>query len=436
MKIKQLFLICTMCALSILALPVRAVLNIEITQGVVGAVPVAIVPFAWQGGATQTAPLDVAAVVRADLVRSGRFESFPPKDMLASPHVDASINFGNWRIFQIENLVVGSMRAIGGNRYNIRFRIYDVFQGKQMDGYSLTVNGDNLRRAAHQVSDIIYEKLTGQRGAFNTSVAYVTAQGLGRSRQYALWVADADGENPQPMMRSSEPILSPAWSPDGRRIAYASLEDSGHQVVYVQDVASGQRQKVSFFAGLNGAPAWSPDGNSLAVSLSKDGNAEIYVIDLIGKNFRRLTRHWAIDTEPVWMPDGKSIIFTSDRGGQAQLYRIKLGKTRAERITFEGKYNSRAAVSPDGKTLAMIHMNNGKYRVAAMDLATGSLRVLTNGVLDESPSFAPNGSMIIYATNLGEKGVLAAVSVDGGVHQRLSVQEADVREPAWSPFAN
>lgn len=436
MPIKQIALFLVVSAVGMFTMPAHAVLNIEITQGVAGAVPVAIAPFAWEGDKTQSAPLDIAAIVRADLVRSGRFESLPPKDMLARPHVDSQINYANWRIFQTENLVVGSINSIGEDRYDIRFRLYDVFKGKQMDGFSLFATGENLRRAAHQVSDLIYEKLTGQRGAFSTSVAYVTAQGVGRERQYALWVSDADGENPQPMIRSNEPILSPAWSPDGTHIAYSSLEDSGHQVVFIQEVGSGQREKVSYSAGLNGAPSWSPDGQSLALSLSKDGNAEIYVIDLRGKNFRRITRHWAIDTEPVWMPDGKAIIFTSDRGGRPQLYRIQLGEQSAERLTFEGKYNSRATVSADGKLLGMIHADNGKYRVAVQDLETGNLKVLTKGALDESPSFAPNGSMIIYATSSEGKGVLAAVSVDGGVHQRLSVQEADVREPAWSPFSN
>jgi TolB protein len=448
MNIKQIFLSLIAACVLLPAGAVWAVLNIEITQGVEGAAPIAVVPFAWQApephsqqpaavAPPQEPPLDVTAVIRADLARSGRFAPLKPRDMLARPHADSKINFGNWRILQSENLVVGTVQYLGADRYKIRFRLFDVFKGRQLEGYSLTANGSNLRRAAHQVSDIIYEKLTGEQGAFTTSVAYVTTEGLGDARRYTLWVADADGYNGQSMMRSPEPILSPSWSPDGRQLAYASLEERGHQVVFVQDVASGQREKAAAYQGINGAPAWSPDGRSLAVSLSKDGNAEIYVIDLAGKKkARRLTRHWAIDTEPVWTPDGKFIVFTSDRGGRPQIYRVPVVGGRPRRLTFEGSYNARATISPDGRYLAMIHRDNGNFRVAVMEMETGDLRILSDGTLDESPSFAPNGSMIIYATNSGTKGVLAAVSVDGRVRQRLSVQEGDVREPAWSPFNN
>ena len=432
-KPKNALLSAAVLLLSLLAGAAHAALYIEITKGVEVAVPVAIVPFKWTGPEPRP-PQDIAAIVRSNLARSGRFKPLPEKDMLARPDSESDINFKNWRLIDSDYLVVGNIDYLGGDRYKIRFRIYDVFKGKQLDGYMLSVSGTRLRRAAHHVSDIIYEVLTGEPGAFNTEVAYVTASGAGKDRRYTLWVADSDGHNAQALMNSREPILSPAWSPDGKRLAYSSLEDNGHQVVFIQEVASGRRQLVASHLGLNGAPAWSPDGKRLALSMSKDGNPEIYVIDLASKKTRRLTRHWAIDTEPAWMPDGKSIIFTSDRGGRPQLYRVPAMGGKARRLTYEGSYNARAAVSPDGKKVAMIHRTNGKFRVAVLDLETGYLRVLTEGSLDESPSFAPNGSMILYATSSGTRGVLAAVSVDGRVRQRLTVQEGDVREPAWSPF--
>lgn len=437
MNVKNFLLLAVSLGVSLLANPARAVLNIEITQGIEGAVPVAVVPFAWEvtgPGAPPRPAEDIAAIVAADLARTGRFETLPPKDMLARPHADSEINFGNWRMLGSEYLVVGTVTYQGADRYKIRFRLFDVFKGQELFGYSQSTSGNDLRRAAHLIGDMVYEKLTGEPGAFNTRVAYVTAQGPQKARRYSLWVADADGHNAQAMVNSPEPILSPSWSPDGTRLAYSSLEDSGHQVIFVQEVASGRREKVSSHKGLNGAPAWSPDGRSLALSLSKDGNAEIYVLDLPGKKERRLTQHWAIDTEPAWTPDGQSIIFTSDRGGQPQLYQVATVGGSAKRLTYEGAYNARASVSPNGKQVAMIHRNDGNYRVAVLDLESGNLRVLTDGRLDESPSFAPNGSMIIYATNSGQRGVLAAVSVDGRVRQRFSEQEGDVREPAWSPF--
>ena len=427
-----------------------AVLNIEITQGVEGAVPVAVVPFGWQVprqnpqmpkslAPPAKPPVDVAAIVAADLARSGRFDPLPVKDMLARPSANTRINFTNWRIFQTENLIVGTLQYLGADRYKINFRVYDVFKGKELLGFSQPAASSNLRRAAHKVSDIIYEKLTGEPGAFATNVAYITASGKGKVKRYTLWVSDADGFNPLSIVTSKDEILSPAWSPDGKWLAYASAEydrdvKRRKWSVYIQEVATGRREKAMRFRGRISAPAWSPDGKSLAVSMNKDGNSEIYVIDLKRKKARRLTNHWAIDTEPVWTPDGRSVIFTSDRGGRPQIYKISAHGGRAERLTFEGKYNARASISYDGKKMALIHQVGGDFRVAVMDLETGNLRVLTDGELDESPSFAPNGSMIIYATNSGLRGVLAAVSVDGRVHQRLSDQSGDVREPAWSPL--
>ncbi len=428
----------------------HAVLNIEITQGIEGAVPVAVVPFGWQAPPShpqapaslappKQAPIDVGAVISADLASTGRFDPLARKDMLSKPNDKSKINFTNWRIFQTENLVVGTVQYLGADRYKIRFRLFDVFKGKELLAFSLPASGNNLRRAAHQVSDVIYKKLTGEPGAFTTNVAYITAMGTRSTKRYTLWVADADGHNAQSMVKSRDEILSPAWSPDGKRLAYASAEYDKDEKrrkwsVYVQEVSTGRRHKVMRFRGRMSAPSWSPDGRSLAVSMNKDGNSEIYVIDLAKKKARRLTRHWAIDTEPVWDPDGRSVIFTSDRGGRPQIYRISSGGGRAKRLTYEGRYNARASVSHDGKRIAMIHRVGGDYRVAVLDLDSGNLRVLTDGALDESPSFAPNGSMIIYATSSGMKGVLAAVSVDGRVHQRLTVPEGDVREPAWSPL--
>ena len=431
--LKKTVLSATVIVLSLLAGVAHAALNIEITQGIEGAVPVAVVPFKWTGPEPRP-PQDIAGIISKNLARSGRFAPLPAKDMLARPDSDSEVNFKNWRLVGSDYLVAGNIDYQGGDRYKIRFRIYDIFKGKQLDGYMMSVSGTRLRRAAHHASDIIYEALTGEPGAFNTEVAYVTADGVGKQRRYTLWVADSDGHNAQALMNSDEPILSPSWSPDGKRLAYSSLEDGGHQVVFIQEVASGRRQLVSSNLGLNGAPSWSPDGKSLALSMSKDGNPEIYVIDLGSKKIRRITRHWAIDTEPAWMPDGKSIIFTSDRGGRPQLYRVSAMGGKVKRLTYEGNFNARAAISPDGKKVAMIHRSNGKYRVAVLELETGYLQVMTDGSLDESPSFAPNGSMILYATSSGMRGVLAAVSVDGRVRQRLTVQEGDVREPAWSPF--
>lgn len=427
-----------------------AVLNIEITQGIEGAVPIAVVPFGWEVppqhpqlpkslAPPKKSPVDVAAIVAADLGRTGRFDPLPVKDMLSRPNANTKINFTNWRIFQTENLIVGTVQYLGSDRYKINFRVYDVFKGKELLGFSQPASGKNLRRAAHKVSDLIFEKLTGEPGAFATNVAYVTASGQKNTKRYTLWVADADGFNPLSIVSSKDEILSPAWSPDGKWLAYASAEYDRDEKrrkwsVYIQEVATGRREKAMRFRGRMSAPSWSPDGRSLAVSMNKDGNSEIYVIDLKRKKARRLTRHWAIDTEPVWMPDGRSVIFTSDRGGRPQIYKISASGGRAERLTFEGRYNARASISYDGKRMALIHQVGGDYRVAVMDLETGNLRVLTDGALDESPSFAPNGSMIIYATNSGLRGVLAAVSVDGRVHQRLTDQIGDVREPAWSPL--
>jgi TolB protein len=421
-------------ALALLVLPARAgaVLTIEITQGVEGALPIAVVPFGIEGGATP--PEDVSAIVSADLRRSGRFSPLPPDRQPAQPTEAAQMDFGPWRGAGIEDLVIGKVRPDPAGGYQVEFRLFDVFQGGQLVGRSYVASARRLRALAHQISDVIYEKLTGERGAFSTRIAYViVTKGAGGQSRYELQVADADGYNPQSILISQEPVLSPAWSPDGRRLAYVSFENR-YAHVFIQDVASGRRDRVAAYPGLNSAPAWSPDGRALALSLSKDGNPEIYILDLAARHLRRVTENLAIDTEPAWSPDGKSLVFTSDRGGNPQIYRVPVAGGAAERLTFQGDYNARASFSPDGQRLALLHGDRGSYRIAVLDLRDKSLHELTEDQLDESPSFAPNGSMIIYATQAGDRGVLAEVSVDGRMRQRLVAGDGDVREPAWGPF--
>jgi TolB protein len=408
-------------------------LTIEITEGAEGALPIAVVPFGWQGPG-QPPSQNIGEIVDEDLKRSGRFKTLPPQDMLARPHTGTDVDFRDWKVLGMESLVVGQLRPNGTGGYLVRFQLFDVFKGEQLAGYSIPTTERDLRATAHHISDLIYEKLTGQRGAFATRVAYVTSIAATEGeRKIALQVADADGYHPQTIVTSKEPLMSPAWSPDGRKLAYVSFE-KGRPSIWVQEVFTGRRQKVASFKGINGAPAFSPDGRKLALTLSKDGNPDIFVLDLAKRTVRPLTRHYAIDTEPAWSPDGRHIVFTSDRGGKPQIYRVSVNGGKAERMTFEGDYNARASYSPDGKQLVMVTRVGGAYRIGVMELASGRLQVLSSGRLDESPSFAPNGSMVIYATKLGGQGELAAVSVDGRVRQRLALQAGDVREPAWAPY--
>ena len=412
----------------------HATLTIKITQGLEGAQPIAIVPFGFQAGA-QPPPQDIAQIISNDLTRSGWFSPLPVGDLPSRPSEAAAVNFSDFRILGTPNLVIGKVRRLADGRFKVEFRLFDVFRGVQVTGYELDARPDELRRIAHQMSDIIYKALTGERGAFDTRIAYVTELRTAGSSRYALNVADSDAFNPQVVLESKAPIVSPAWSPNGRLLAYVSFEGDRPRI-FAQNLATGTRQVIAAFPGLNGAPAWSPNGKQIAMTLSKDGNAEIYVMDVDTRRLRRLTVGAAIDTEPAWAPDGKSLVFTSDRGGTPQIYRIPATGGRATRVTFEGKYNSRATFAPDGKSLAFIHGSNGTFRTAVLDLENKALRVLTKTTLDESPSFAPNGGMILYATS-GDGdggGTLAGVSTDGRVRQELASQQGDVREPAWSPF--
>ncbi len=412
--------------------PARAALTIEITKGQSGAMPIAVVPFGWEGAGAP--PQDVAAIIANDLTISGRFAPLERSELISRPTDGRQIRFRDWRLLGTPNIVVGKM-ARKGDRYRVQFQLFDVFREVQQVGFSFEAEAKNLRRLAHRISDIVYETLTGERGAFATRIAYVTARQAGAEREYSLFVADVDGHNAQLIVRSRQPLMSPAWSPDGRKLAYVSFEGN-RSMVFVQDVFTGERERVAAFKGINGAPAWSPDGRRLALSLSKDGNPEIYVMHLGSKRLTRLTRHFAIDTEPAWSPDGRSIAFTSDRGGRPQIYLVEVEGGRPERLTYDGRQNLKPAWSPDGRKLAMIRGDRGgRYRVAVMDLDNKMTQVLTDTRLDESPSFAPNGSMIIFATEHGGRGVLSAVSVDGRVQQRIALQEGgDAREPAWGPF--
>jgi TolB protein len=408
----------------------QAVLTIKITQGIESALPIAVVPFGGEG-----ATVNVSEIIAADLQRSGRFKPMPAADMPAQPHEFSAINFRDWRLLGMENLVVGNVNTTAGGDYEIEFRLVDIYKGSQLIGYRIPATARNLRLAAHQIADIIFEKVTGEKGAFATRVAYVTVLRNGDKKTHALQIADTDGYNARTLLESPQPLLSPAWSPDGEQLAYVSFEER-NSAIYIQDIRTGEREKISSGPGINSAPAWSPNGKYLAMTLSKDGNTEIYVLHMNGRRLQRMTTNVAIDTEASWAPDGNSLIFTSDRGGKPQIYQVDLLGGRATRLTYKGAYNTRASFSPDGKSITMVHGDDRGYHIAVMDLATGDVDVLTKGSLDESPSFAPNGSMIIYTTSAAGGSELAAVSVDGRVHQRLALQEGEVREPAWGPFRN
>lgn len=404
----------------------RAELTIEITEGIESGIPIAVVPFA-----SPPMPADIAGVVNADLARSGYFKTLGPEAMPSRPAAAEAVNFADWRAINQNYLVIGQIQEDRG-QYNIQFQVFDVAKGSQIMGYRMTSAPNNLRRTAHYISDLIFEKLTGKKGVFSGRIAYITSVREGAKRRYQLQVADADGFNPQTIASSPEPIMSPAWSPDGQKMTYVSFERKT-AAIYEQVLATGQRIKIAEFPGINGSPAWSPDGGRLALTLSKDGSPDIYVLNLTTRSLTKLTNSYAIDTEPVWSPDGGQIVFTSDRGGKPQLYIMPSQGGPEKRLTFSGSYNARASFSPDGKMLAMVHGNGNDYRIAVMDMATRAIDVITKGPSDESPSFAPNGSMVLFASKKGAQAFLSAVSIDGKMQQKLAFSQGEVREPAWSP---
>lgn len=412
------------------AAPAGAQLRLDITEGVREAVPIAVVPF---GGEAGTGPGEVGAVIANDLRLSGRFAPLDQKDMVARPSIGTDIRFQDWRLLATDFIVVGRVEPQGAGRAVI-YELFNVQTGQLLLTERVSSTERGLRAAAHRAADAIYERLTGIPGAFSTRVAYVAVEGRPPSQRFRLVVADADGFNPRTITESTEPIMSPAWSPDGQSVAYVSFE-SKVAAIYVQRLASGERRRVSARAGINGAPAFSPDGRKLALTLSRDGNLDVYTLDLATQTLARITTNEAIDTEPEWSKDGASLYFTSDRAGSAQVYRVALAAPQqAERVTFANSYNARPRLSPDGKELALVTLEGGGYRIAVLGLETRNLRVLTNARQDESPSFAPNGATIIYSTRDRGRGALAMVSSDGRFQQRLSSDRGDVREPAWSPF--
>jgi len=408
-------------------------LGIDIVNGNASAIPITVVPFGFDGGGLPP-ETDVGEVVRADLARSGQFRTLPKTDIVETPTREADVKFATWRLLKQDYLVVGRATDSGDGSVRVEFELFDVGKQQRMAGLAISGQRTALRDVAHQIADIVYEKILGVRGAFWTRIAYVTATGLSPSIQYALMVADSDGFNPQVVVRSREPLLSPAWSPDGKKLAYNSFE-SGNSSIFIQDLSTGSRQQVSSSKGINGAPAFSPDGGRLALTLSKGGNPDVYIMDLGSRATTQITKHFAIDTEPVWAPDGQSIFFTSDRAGKPQIYQVSPSGGEPSRVTFDGQYNARASVvDAKGIKIAMVQGNGNVYRIAVLDRATKQTTLVSPGNQDESPSFAPNGSMLLYATSEGSRGVLYAVSADGRVRQRLVLADGDVREPAWGPF--
>ena len=406
------------------ALTARAAMEIQVIGGAANKIALAMVPFQAAPGQPQPALTQIAG---DDLNRSGQIRLVDTSGV-PTPFEPVQVNYATWRGKGAEALVIGQVTALPGGRFEVRFRLLDAVKQTQLAGFSYNIAPEQWRATAHQIADIVYEKLTGTKGAFSSRIAYVQKQG----RKFELRVADADGQNPRTVVRSSEPLISPMFSPDGGRLVYVSFEDK-KPVVYVQSLGDGSRRKVAAFKGSNSAPAWSPDGRRLAVVLTRDAASQLYLINADGSGLSRLTEGGNIDTEPVFSPDGQTVYFTSDRGGSPQIYRVPVNGGDVKRVTFSGSYNVSPAVSPDGRLLAFISRDEGRFRVALLELATGQTRVLTDSARDESPAFAPNGQSVLYATVQGGRGILGTVSLDGRTRARLSESGVDAREPAWGP---
>lgn len=424
----RLLLCCVCCAL-LLTLPVHAQITVEITRGNDNATSLAVVPFAHDAGVALS---DTAEIIAANLRRSGRFNPLNRDSMLSLPSTDSEIVYTEWRQLKVEYLVVGNVTDTG-NLLRLRYTLHSVARTSVIDRGELYTNPDEIRRNAHRLSDAIYQKLTGVRGVFDTRIAYTLEQRT--SPRYALHVADADGGNDKVLLRSAHPILSPQWSPDAKELAYVSFEP-GHPSVYRYNFSQQSATPLLQDTEYSSAPAFSPDGRSIAVVLARENNVDIYLFTLEGKMIRRVTRHFAIDTEPNFSADGKSLLFTSDRGGSPQVYRVAVRGGTPTRLTQLGNYNARPISMPDGSGMLVVHGSKGDYHIARQSFVSAEVNVLSDTMLDESPTVAPNGHMLMYAANHRARGVMVVVSIPSGAAARLQSRNGEIADPAWSPFLN